>query len=41
LIGTIDEIVADLHARQHSLGVSDYVVSQSALDALAPVLAAL
>ena len=35
LIGTVDEIVADLRARQQSLGFSDYVVSQSALDALA------
>jgi probable F420-dependent oxidoreductase len=41
LIGTVDEIVADLRARQRSLGFCDYVVSQSALDALAPVLAAL
>jgi alkanesulfonate monooxygenase SsuD/methylene tetrahydromethanopterin reductase-like flavin-dependent oxidoreductase (luciferase family) len=41
LLGTIDEIVADLRSRQQSLGLSDYVVSQSALDALAPVLAAL
>ena len=41
LIGTIDEIVADLQSRQRSLGVSDYVVSQSALEALAPVLTAL
>ena len=41
LIGTVDEIVADLRARQAELGVSDYVVSQVALDALAPVLAAL
>ena len=41
LIGTVDEIVADLRARQAALGVSDYVVSQSALEALAPVLAAL
>jgi probable F420-dependent oxidoreductase len=41
LIGTVDEIVADLRSRRQSLGVSDYVVSQSALDALAPVLAAL
>jgi probable F420-dependent oxidoreductase len=41
LIGTVDEIVADLRSRQHNLGVSDYVVSQSALDALAPVLATL
>jgi probable F420-dependent oxidoreductase len=41
LIGTVDEIVADLRARQRSLGVSDYVVSQSALDVLAPILAAL
>ena len=41
LIGTVDEIVADLLSRQQSLGVSDYVVSQSALDALAPVLTTL
>ena len=41
LIGTVDEIVADLRSRRQSLGVSDYVVSQSALDVLAPVLAAL
>jgi probable F420-dependent oxidoreductase len=41
LIGTVDEIVADLHDRQRTLGVSDYVVSQSALETLAPVLAAL
>jgi hypothetical protein len=41
LIGTVDEIVADLRSRQQNLGVSDYVVSQSALDALAPVLATL
>ena len=38
LIGTVDEIVADLRSRQQRLGLSDYVVSQSALDALAPVL---
>ena len=41
LIGTVDEIVTDLRTRQQRLGFSDYVVSQSALDALAPVLAAL
>jgi probable F420-dependent oxidoreductase len=41
LIGTVDEIVADLRARRESLGVADYVVSQSALETLAPVLAAL
>lgn len=40
LIGTIEEIVADLRSRQQKLGFSDYVVSQSALDTLAPVLAA-
>jgi probable F420-dependent oxidoreductase len=41
LIGTVDEIAADLRTRQQHLGFCDYVVSQSALDALAPVLAAL
>jgi probable F420-dependent oxidoreductase len=41
LVGTVDEIVADLDERRRTLGVSDYVVSQSALEALTPVLAAL
>jgi hypothetical protein len=41
LIGTVDEIVADLRARRQLLGFGDYVVSQSALETLAPVLAAL
>ncbi|MEO5838260.1 MAG: TIGR03621 family F420-dependent LLM class oxidoreductase [Acidimicrobiales bacterium] len=41
MIGTVDEIVADLRARQANLGLSDYVVSQSAINALAPVVAAL
>jgi alkanesulfonate monooxygenase SsuD/methylene tetrahydromethanopterin reductase-like flavin-dependent oxidoreductase (luciferase family) len=41
LSGTVDEIVADHHERRASMGVSDYVVSQTALDALAPILAAL
>ncbi|TML09099.1 MAG: TIGR03621 family F420-dependent LLM class oxidoreductase [Actinobacteria bacterium] len=41
LIGTVGEIVADLRSRQQTLGLSDYVVSQSALDTLAPVLAAI
>jgi probable F420-dependent oxidoreductase len=41
LIGTVDEIVADLRARRQTLGFGDYVVSQSALETLAPVLAAL
>lgn len=41
LVGTVDQIVEDLRRRQVELGFDRYVVSQSAVDDLAPVVAAL
>jgi probable F420-dependent oxidoreductase len=41
LIGTVDEIVADLQARRERWGISYYVVQEPYLDALAPVVARL
>ena len=41
LIGTVDEIVADLQARRERWGISYYVVHEPYLDALAPAVARL
>lgn len=38
LVGTEDEIVATLRGRERSHGLRDYVVSQSALDLMAPII---
>ena len=37
----LDSVTAEMGRLQQTLGLSDYVVSQSALDTLAPVLAAI
>ena len=41
LIGTVDQIAADLRARRERWGISYYVVHEPYLDALAPVVARL
>jgi hypothetical protein len=41
LIGTIDQMVADLEARRQRWGISNYVVHEPYLDAFAPVVARL
>ena len=38
LVGTVDELVADLKARRERWGISYYVVFEPAVDALAPVV---
>jgi len=41
LIGTVDQLVDELHARRKRLGISYYVVFEPALDTVAPVVARL
>jgi probable F420-dependent oxidoreductase len=41
LIGTVDEIVADLRARRERWGISYYIVREPYLDAFAPIVARL
>jgi probable F420-dependent oxidoreductase len=41
LIGTVDQVVAQLEARRARLGISYYVVFEPAMEALAPVIARL
>ncbi len=41
LVGTVDELVADLKARRERWGIPYYVVFEPAVDALAPVVARL
>jgi hypothetical protein len=41
LVGTVDQLVEDLRARRERWGLSYYVVFETAMDALAPVVARL
>ena len=41
LIGTVDQLIEDLHARRERWGVSYYVIFEPYVDAFAPVVARL
>ena len=41
LIGTVDKLIEDLHARRESWGISYYVIFEPYVDAFAPVVARL
>ena len=41
LIGTLDKLIEDLHARRERWGISYYVIFEPYLDAFAPVVARL
>lgn len=41
LIGTVEEIVAELRRHHDEMGVNHYVVRAAAMDAVAPIISAL